>query len=65
MPQADYEVSGGGTVFILTPLNDGAKANLEENLSKESIWFAGGVAVEHRHIMPLVEALRAEGFVVR
>jgi hypothetical protein len=65
MQQADYEVSGGGTVFLLTPLNDGAKAHLEENLSEESIWFVGGIAVEHRYIMPLVENLRAEGFVVR
>jgi hypothetical protein len=65
MQQADYEVSGGGTVFILTPLNAGAKANLEENLAEDAMWFGSGVAVEHRYIMPLVENLRAEGYVVR
>jgi len=65
MPQADYEVSGGGTVFILTPLNKTSKQHLEEHLADDAIWFAGGVAVEHRYIMPLVEVLRAEGFVVR
>jgi hypothetical protein len=65
MPDADYEVSGGGTVFILTPLNAGAKANLEAGLSDEAMWFGGGVAVEHRYIGPLVDQLRAEGFLVR
>lgn len=65
MPQADYEVSGGGTVFILTPLNDSAKQNLEDNLAQDAIWFGGGVAVEHRYIMPLVDNLRQEGWSVR
>jgi hypothetical protein len=65
MPQADYEVSGGGTVFIVTPLNDSAKQNLEDNLAQDAIWFAGGVSVEHRYIVPLVDTLRQEGWSVR
>jgi len=42
--QLDYEVSGGGTVYILTPLNSAAKENLESGLSDEAMWFADGVA---------------------
>ena len=63
--QADFEVSGGGSLFILTPLNSDARQHLEENISEEAQWWAGGVAVEHRYIHPLVENLRAEGYVVR
>jgi hypothetical protein len=63
--QADFEVSGGGSLFILTPLNSDARQHLEENISEEAQWWAGGVAVEHRYIQPLVENLRAEGYVVR
>lgn len=43
---ADYEVRGGGSVFILVPLNDQATENLEENVGEETMWFAGGIAVE-------------------
>ena len=60
----DYEVSGGGTVYIVTPLNPAAKENLEAGVGDEAQWFAGGVAVEHRFISDLVNQLRAEGWSV-
>ena len=63
--QADYEVSGGGSLYILTPLNSEAKSNLEAGVGEEAQWWAGGVAVEHRYIVPLVEQLRSEGWVIR
>lgn len=60
--ESDYEVSGGGSIFILTPLNAAARENLEAGLGDEAQRWAGGVAVEHRMILPLVEQLRAEGW---
>ena len=63
--QADFEVSGGGSVFILTPLNEDAKTHLFDNVQEDAQFWAGGVVVEHRYIGGLVEALRAEGYVVR
>jgi hypothetical protein len=60
--QADYEVSGGGTLFILTPLNNAAKENLEAGVGEEAQWWAGGVAVEQSFISGLVEQLRGEGW---
>jgi len=63
--QADYEVSGGGSLFIVTPLNADAKGNLEAGVGDEAQWFAGGVAVEHRFVVSLVEQLRGEGWVIR
>lgn len=65
LAQADYEVSGGGSLFILTPLNTDARENLENGVGEEAQWWAGGVAVEHRFIGGLVDQLRAEGWVVR
>lgn len=61
----DYEVSGGGSLFILTPLNADARENLEAGVGEEAQWFAGGCAVEHRFISGLVEQLRSEGWSVR
>jgi hypothetical protein len=63
--EADYEISGGGTVYVLTPLNVTAKENLESGLSDEAQWFGGGVAVEHSYIAGLVEQLREEGWSIR
>lgn len=62
----DYTVIGqpGDTVFIVTPLNDQARQNLEENVGGEAQWWGGGVAVEHRYITPLVMQLREEGWEV-
>jgi len=63
--QMDYEVRGGGSVFIVVPLNDEATKNLEDKVGEETMWFAGGIAVEHGYIAGLVEQLRNEGRSVR
>jgi hypothetical protein len=62
---ADFEVSGGGTVYLITALNSGAQSFLEEHLAEDALRFGSGFAVEHRYIMDLVVSLRTEGFVVR
>jgi hypothetical protein len=61
----DYEVSGGGTVYIVTPLNPAAQQNLESGVGSDAQWWAGGVAVEHRFISDLVDQLREEGWAIR
>ena len=62
---ADYEVSGGGSLYLITPLNSGARENLEAGVGEEAQWWAGGVAVEHRFVVSLVEQLREERWSVR
>lgn len=63
-PAIDYRVEVCGSLFVLYPLNAEAKVNLQKRTSEESQWWAGGVAVEHRYIGPLVDQLREEGWVV-
>ena len=63
--RADFEVNGGGTVYLLFPLNADAKAHLESNVGESATWLGSGLAVEHRYIVPLVQALRVEGYSVR
>jgi hypothetical protein len=36
--KADYVVTGGGTVYLITPTNPEAKANLLSGVSSESRW---------------------------
>lgn len=63
--QADFEVYGGGTVYMLSPLNANAKEFLYERLGDEAQFLGEAVAVEHRYIGAIVDDLRAEGFLVR
>lgn len=62
---ADFEVYGGGTVYMLAPLNATAKEFLYERLGDEAQFLGEAVAVEHRYIGDIVEDLRANGFLVR
>jgi hypothetical protein len=60
----DYAVENHGSLFLLRPLHDAARENLEENTG-EAQWFGGALAVEHRYIESLVTQLRDEGWTVR
>ena len=61
---SDYRIEGGGSVYLVVPLNDAARKNLEENVGDEALWYAGGLAVEHRYIEDLVATLTDEGWLV-
>jgi hypothetical protein len=61
----DFEVSWSGTLYLLRPLHQRARAHLEANVQSGASWFGPSLAVEHRYIRPLVEQLVEEGFRVR
>lgn len=63
-PEPDFTVSDHGSLLIITPLNSEARSHLEEHISPEALWYAGGVVVEPRYIDTLCDRLIAEGFVV-
>lgn len=60
----DFELRGGGTVYVLAPLTEAAHEWVAENLPEDATWFGGGVAVEHRYIGDIVEGLAADGLTV-
>jgi len=47
----DFELSGGGTVYLLRPVSRAAHAWVEEHLPPDAAWWCGAVVVEHRHIV--------------
>jgi hypothetical protein len=61
----DVMVSGGGTVFLITPQTDVAKTWFEEHLPADVQMLGAGVAVEHRYIGDVVEGMIEAGLVVR
>jgi hypothetical protein len=63
--QIDFEVSGGGSVYLLHPLTRAARAWVSEHLPEDATWFCGAVVVEHRYIGPIVGGAIGDGLVVR
>lgn len=50
------------TIYVLTPVSEEAKNWVEENVNYEDYQIVGsGIAVEHRHISPIVSAMKEAG----
>lgn len=61
----DFTVAGGGTLYILRPNTDEAKAWVDEHIPADAQRWSGGVAVEHRYIGAIVDGIRADGMSVQ
>jgi hypothetical protein len=62
--EPDFKVFGGGTLYMVQPLNDCAKDHLESHVGEDAIYLGPSLAVEHRYIDDLVAGLRQHGFKV-
>lgn len=60
----DFTFTNHGSLWLVQPENEGARAHLAENVSAEAVWFAGSLAVEPRYVAGLVDGLRENGWVV-
>ena len=62
---ADFTLSGGGTVYILTPLTEAARQWVAEHIPDDAMrWGADGVAIEHRYVDAIVTGIIADGLEV-
>jgi hypothetical protein len=63
--RADFTVSGHGSLYLLEPHTDAAKAWLNKQVHHGPYqWFGNALAIEHRYIGEIVQILQDEGFVV-
>lgn len=60
----DVEIANHGSIVLVRPMTDAARAWLAENVSTEAIWFGGSLAVEPRYIEPLIEGMKNDDLVV-
>jgi hypothetical protein len=61
----DFTISGGGSIFILTPISEAAIDWANEYLPEEAQrWGAKGYVVEHRYIGDIVDSIRGDGMEV-
>lgn len=58
----DFFVNDQGTLVLITPLNDAARAWLKEHVQEDAQWFGRALVVEHRYANDLIEGILGEGF---
>jgi hypothetical protein len=63
--RVDFELSGGGTVYLLRPVSQAGHHWVEERLPDDATWFDGAVVVEHRYIRPIIGGAISDGLVVQ
>jgi hypothetical protein len=61
----DFEVSGGGSIYIFTPLTAAGRDWVAEFLPEDAQRWAGGVVIEHRYISTIVAGAQRDGLSVR
>lgn len=64
--EPDFTVRGRGsdTVFLLTPESEAGKQWAALHLPSDSIQLGRGFCVEHRYILPILNAIRCDGLAV-
>lgn len=60
----DFNVTGGGSVYLLTPLSRDAREWVSDNLPSDVQRLGNGIAVEHRYISDIIDGIRADGLEV-
>ena len=59
--KVDVEVSGGGTVYLLSGLTEAGRSWMDENLPSDAQKLGEAVAVEHRYVGEIVQGMRDDG----
>jgi hypothetical protein len=65
MARIDFEISGGGTVYLLRPLTRAACAWIAEHLPRDAIGLGEAIAVEWCYIGDVVGGTIVDGLQVR
>jgi len=58
---SDFMVSGGGTVFVLTPLTEAAKSWVSDFIDPGAQRWGRGVVIEHRYISDIINGIEDSG----
>ncbi len=64
LPQPDFLVYGGGSLYMLLPKSDAGKAWAQEHLPEDAQSLGRAIAIEHRYIGPILDGINDAGLVV-
>lgn len=60
----DFDIADHGSIIILRPLTEDARYWVDDNLSPDTQWFAGGAAVERRYFPPIYAGVLDAGLTI-
>jgi len=59
---ADFTFQNHGSIWLVAPEHNGARAHLAAHVGDEAQWFGGALAVEPRYVPDLIDNLIHAGF---
>lgn len=60
----DFSFLDEGTIAVLTPQTDAARAWVDEHIDPDHMQWAGGVVIEHRFVLDIITGLDSEGLTI-
>jgi hypothetical protein len=63
--QADFLYQHEGSIGLLYPVTDEARAWVEEHISDDAQWFGSGLVIEWRYVDHLIGGITDDGLEVR
>lgn len=64
MSAPDFRLRDSGSIWLLFPVSDAAKAWIEENIPDDAQWLGKGLAIEARFVDNILGGLAGAGLAV-
>ena len=61
---ADFTLTDGGSVCLLTPTTSDARRWLDENIGEDALYLGNGLAIERKYVQQILDGIQADGFEV-
>ena len=61
---ADFTITDSGSIMLLKPETDAARAWTDEHIGDEAQWFCRAVVVEPRYMQPIIDGIEGDGLTV-
>lgn len=61
---ADFTLTDGGSVCLLTPTTSDARRWLDENIGEDALYLGQGIAIERKYVQQILDGIQADGFEV-
>jgi len=57
----DFWIHNHGSLCVVRPKSDEARAWIEDNVGEHTVWSGGGVVVEPRYLAPIIDGITESG----
>lgn len=64
MPRIDVSLRNEGSIILFTPLTEGARDWISENIPEDATWWSTSLVVDHRYAGQIIEGMEAAGLIV-